>query len=134
MSRSSRDLRLNVQPRISRRVSSRNPSFSVKVGPVARVGSLVYHRGLRADGESSRTGRFDGAIHRWTRGTSSPPRDSVTEKNVAYSSLTVINVRRRADMPDAGTRADVSISWLTNARVPLRARRPPLALVSRPTN
>jgi len=127
---------LNASSRISRRVSSRNPSFLVKVGPVAR-GVPSY---ITGDYESTRTGRFDGNSP-MDKETSSPlpPHESVTEKNVGYSSPTVINARRRKDIPGS-TQAHAWTSPFPGQRTiavqllaPWRcSTRPPL--VSRSTN
>lgn len=107
---------LNASPRISRlaskskflgkswsRCARKSPRISPGITSRRRVNS---RRGVSPmDKETS---------------SPSPPRESVTEKNVGYSSPTVINAPppHGYTWVDVGTRADVSISWLTNARRP----------------
>lgn len=111
---------LNASLRISRRVSSRNPSFLVKVGPVAREGPLVYHRGLRADGESTRTGRFtDGQGNFFAVTAVATAWVCHREKcRLFFSDCDKRAPPHRYTWVNAGTRVDVSISWLTNDRRP----------------
>lgn len=113
---------LNASSRISRRVSPRNPSFLVKVGPVARGGPLVYHRGLRADGESTRIGRFtDGQGNFFAVAAAAAATAWVCHREKCRLFFSDCDKRAPPHVytwVDAGTRVDISISWLTNDHRP----------------
>lgn len=100
-------------------VSSRNPSFSVKVGPVAREGSLVYHRGLRADvvrvDSNISTGKSP--MNERTPSSSSPPRESVTEEKCRlFFVYCDKRARRRTNISTYPTHERKRLHFLINER------------------